>query len=256
MLGKLLKYEIPALGRKLIPLYIAWVATALVVGVMLLGKHDVPEFLTVISGLIYVAVTTAVVVMTIILIIQRYARDLLGDGGYFSHTLPVGAGTHIAGKTIGATLWVLISILIAVLTCLITVAITAGWNNISYSLSSFFGDFDARVLLLIIEFVILATASLAKSILAVYAAITIGYQARRHKVLYSIIAYIGVLIFESVLAKALTSLVNIDQINITSLDQIGSIQFFFCFGFAVSIAIGAVYFLISRYLMTRRLNLD
>ena len=32
MLGKLLKYEIPAMGRKLLPLYVAWAATALFLG--------------------------------------------------------------------------------------------------------------------------------------------------------------------------------------------------------------------------------
>ena len=32
MLGKLLKYEIPAMGRKMLPLYAAWAVTALFLG--------------------------------------------------------------------------------------------------------------------------------------------------------------------------------------------------------------------------------
>ena len=89
MLGKLLKYEIPAMGRKLLPLYAAWAATALFLGLTTQSSDSKTEFMVVISALLYTAVATAIFVMTIILIVQRYSNSLLGDEAYFNHVLPV-----------------------------------------------------------------------------------------------------------------------------------------------------------------------
>ena len=105
MLGKLLKYEIPAMGRKLLPLYAAWAVTALFLGLTAQGAGSKSEFMVVISALLYTAVATAIFVMTIILIVQRYSNSLLGDEAYFNHVLPVSVSEHIGNKAISATIW-------------------------------------------------------------------------------------------------------------------------------------------------------
>ena len=64
MLGKLLKYEIPAMGRKLLPLYAAWTATALLLGLTTQSAESKNEFMVVISALLYTAIATAIFVMT------------------------------------------------------------------------------------------------------------------------------------------------------------------------------------------------
>ena len=79
MLGKLLKYEIPAMGRRLLPLYVAWAATALLLGLTTQSAESKTEYMVVISALLYTAVATAIFVMTIVLIVQRYNNSLLGD---------------------------------------------------------------------------------------------------------------------------------------------------------------------------------
>ena len=62
MLGKLIKYEIPALGRKLVPLYIAWAATAVLLGVAVGNVESKSEFIMVLSGLICVLLVGCIVV--------------------------------------------------------------------------------------------------------------------------------------------------------------------------------------------------
>ncbi len=104
MLGKLLKYEIPAMGRKLLPLYAAWAATALLLGLTTQSAESKNEFMVVISALLYTAIATTILVMTIILIVQRFSNSLLGDEAYFNHVLPVSVAEHIGNKAISATL--------------------------------------------------------------------------------------------------------------------------------------------------------
>ena len=119
MLGKLLKYEIPAMGRKLLPLYVAWAATALFLGLTTQAAESKNEFMVVISALLYTAIATAIFVMTVIMIVQRYKNSLLGDEAYFNHVLPVTVSEHIGNKAISATLWVFVTILVAVFTGLL-----------------------------------------------------------------------------------------------------------------------------------------
>ena len=119
MLGKLLKYEIPALGRKLVPLYIAWAAAAVFLGLMIGPLQDKSEFMIVISVLLYTGVATAIFVMAIVLIIQRYKNSLLGEEAYFNMVLPVSTSQHIANKLISALIWIFLTGVAALVTALI-----------------------------------------------------------------------------------------------------------------------------------------
>lgn len=257
MLGKVMKYDIPALGRRLVPLYLAWIATAVFLGIMA-GAANMTGFLAVLSALLYGVVTTAVIVMTIILVIQRYSTSLLGDGGYFTNVLPVKAGTHILSKTVSATLWVFISGLVAAITGIIIGLLDNAGTVMDtfHAIGYFFGELTGQDILIMIELIILVIVSAAKSILAVYTAITIGHQSGKHVVLSSIGAYIGVLIFETLIGQIVFKAVDISEVTINSLEHFSDIQLFFFGTLIVTLAIAAVYFFVTRYLMTKRLNLQ
>ncbi len=255
MLGKLLKYEIPIMGRKLGPLYLAWLATAVFMGLIMGRANDSMGFIGIISILLFVAVSTAVVVMAIVLVIQRYTNDLLGDSGYFSHVLPVEPGTHILNKTISAVIWIIISTIAALVTAVV-VSIAAGdMDAFTQGLIDFFKGITSSDVGLLIEFLILALLSCAKSVLAIYAAITIGHQAKNHRILCSIGAYIGVLVFESVLGNIMIHVLSLAELDLTSIHSLAGVQGFMAILFAFTIAIGCVYFFVTRYLMKNRLNL-
>ena len=258
MLGKLLKYEIPALGRKLVPLYIGWAATAVLLGVALGMGESESGFMIVLAGLLYSAAATAVIVMAVVMIVQRYHHSLLGDEGYFSHVLPVSASVHIANKTIAALVWVLISGVALIVTGLL-IAIFSGsisdLLNIDWEV--FIGDLanmGAKRWLLLFEFLILFTLSIGKSILAIYTALTIGHQARRRTTLASIGAYFGVLVFEMLIGRILVEVMPFMADLYTG--GFRDVQIFILCSAAITIAIGAVYFFICKYLMEKKLNLS
>lgn len=256
MLGKLLKYEIPALGRKLVPLYIGWAVTAAFLGLMVGPSQSKTEFGVVISGLLYTAAATAVVVMGVIMIVQRYSRSLLGDEGYFSHVLPVTASEHIASKSIAALVWVLLSGVALIVTGLIIVIFSGTLKVINIEgLTEFLRLLSQTPLtgwLTLLELLILFALSTTKSILGIYTALTIGHQAKTRTGLASIGAYFGVLVFESTIGRVCMSAFGS---MIQDFDVLESFHGPFVILSLITIAIGAVYFFVCKYLMEKRLNL-
>ena len=257
MLGKLLKYEIPAMGRKLFPLYAAWAATALLLGLTTQAAESKSEFMVVITALLYTAIATAIFVMTIILIVQRYNNSLLGDEAYFNHVLPVSVSAHIGNKAISAMIWILVTILVAVLTGIligIGALIVAGETLSIKDLIQVFYDIDLpeHFWLYFFEVLILSIGSIVKTIMQIYAAITIGHQAPNRTTLASIGAYILIMIFESSVGRAFLPLfLKADY----GADGFINFNRIFIPAFIATIAFSAIYFFVCKYLMEKRLNL-
>ncbi len=257
MLGKLLKYEIPALGRKLVPLYIGWAATAVLLGLMIGPLESKSDFMMVLSAMLYTGVATAVFVMAIVMIVQRYNNSLLGDEGYFSHVLPVKADSHIASKTISALIWILLSFVAMAVTGIIIAVFSGNFLNIfTVNWGEFFREMYSGMTpmswICVLELIIACVLSIAKSILAIYTALTIGHQAPKRVGLASIGAYIGVLVFEVLIARVLAAIFPRIFINPETITET-AILFFIAI--VVTIVIGGIYFFICRYLLGKRLNL-
>ena len=267
MLGKLLKYEIPAVGRRLAPMYIAWLAASVLLG-LTAGRFDGSNGFMIIPALIYFGVTIAVFVMAVVLIIQRYYNSLFGDEGYFNHVLPVTAAEHIMSKTLTALVWTVLTMLAALVSGLIIALLIGGagavWGDEPLSWPAFWSEYssDFRIvksLLLILEFLTAMIFSIVKSILAVYAAITIGHIAKNHVVLASIGAYIGLMVFESTLGNIFISLGFVTGQNATFSSLFSSeytaMQAMLGIAIVASLALSAVYFFICQFFMENKLDL-
>lgn len=260
MLGKLLKYEIPAMGRKLLPLYAAWAVTALFLGLATQSADSKTEFMVVISALLYTAIATAIFVMTVIMIVQRYSNSLLGDEAYFNHVLPVSVSAHIGNKAISALLWIFITVLVAILTGILIAigAIIVSGDSFSiremiHDLMMIDLDFPKNWGLYAVEILVLTVMSTVKTIMQIYTAVTVGHQAANHTTLASIGAYIVVLIFESIVGRILMPLFNIAEYYT---DDIMVLNRVFLPAILVTLAFSAIYFCICKYLMEKRLNLN
>ena len=259
MLGKLLKYEIPAMGRKLLPLYAAWAVTALLLGLTTQSADSKSEFMVVISSLLYTAIATTILVMTIIMIVQRYSNSLLGDEAYFNHVLPVSVSAHIGNKAISATLWIFITILVAMLTAILIAigALIVGAPGISlremfHELWNIDFDLPKHFWLYFFEVLILVITSIVKTIMQIYAAVTIGHQVQNRTTLASIAAYIVIMIFESSIGRALMPFIFKVQYDT---DGILNFNTIFIPAFILTVVLSVLYFFICKYLMENKLNL-
>ena len=251
MLGKLLKYEVPALGRRLLPLYAGWIFTAAILGVFVGPLAERSNFMTVISVLLYTAAATAVMVMAVVTIIQRYNTSLLGDEGYFNHVLPVRASAHIASKAIASMIWVVLAFVAMLLTILI-IALFGGdlKELLSVDWALMFRSIDWLTMLLIL---VVCVMSLVKSIMGIYTALTLGHQAREHTVLACIGSYFLVMIFETIVARLSVPLL---AKNFDTFDTSGEFRLMLLVVLAVTLLLCAVYFFICKFLMEKHLNLS
>ena len=132
MFGKLLKYDFRSMLKQFAFIWPAALVLALV------NRFTVNSFVTSASGLrqtvsgvamlVYVGIMIAMFVVTMIFVIQRFFRGLLGDEGYLMHTLPVSPWELIGSKLLCAVVTTLLSIVVAILSILLIMPIS--WSNI------------------------------------------------------------------------------------------------------------------------------
>ena len=95
MLGKLIKYELRASGRLLLPIYGAVVIMGLISSIFIKLRPDFSfgnRFLTVaavLSMILFFVLIVAAIIASYIFAIYRYKKNLLDSEGYLMNTLPV-----------------------------------------------------------------------------------------------------------------------------------------------------------------------
>ena len=111
MLAKLLKYEFKATARLFIPLYIALITFTLINRVVNTVESvqkaigiNIKTILSVISMVGYVVLIISISAITLIIMVQRFYKNLLGDEGYLMFTLPVKTWQNVLNKLIFAVL--------------------------------------------------------------------------------------------------------------------------------------------------------
>ena len=93
---------------------------------------------------------------------------------------------------------------------------------------------------------------IVKTIMQIYAAITIGHQAQNHTTLASIGAYIALMIIESTVGRMLLPVFMKVQYNA---DGILNFNRVFFPAVIAAIAFSSIYFFVCKYLMENKLNL-
>lgn len=275
MLGKLLKYEFKAMGRTLLPLYGALLAVAAILGLMINFSDAmnatgiIGSIMAIVIVVVYVVLLIAIVIMTMVLIVQRFSRNLLGTEGYFMLTLPASIDSHILSKTISAMVWSVFSGIVGMLT-LPLILFTSGsantnvgeiFNQIGRGLGMVADEIGGgNLAVLIIEvlmFMILTGAAFA---LKVYASISVGHQVQKHTGLLSLAVFIGLCIVESMAG----SFVGVKTFEISGgsnieqqvVDTVLYAQQIMLVGIAFTAVVAAIYYVITRLLMKYKLNIE
>ena len=216
MTGNLIKYEFRSGLRYIGIIWPALIVSAALLGIVLKVMGNVfPEdpqgimnilqlIFDLVFPLIYAAIFIAMIVITIFIVLMRFYKGLLGDEGYLMHTLPVKPWQLITSKGIVACAVVMISIVCAVISIFILIGIN-DINGLLYGAKEFFAVLgeEPRLILVIIEFVILAIIGTMASIYQIYAAMAIGQLTGKHRLLTSLGAYIAINIALTILATVI-----------------------------------------------------
>lgn len=202
MLRKLLKYEIKATARILLPLYLVVLLFGFINrflnpfnAIEASNSFNLHAVLSMFSIILYIGLIVGIIVMTFIIMIQRFYKNLLGDEGYLMFTLPVRSWEHIISKLLVSMLWIILSFL----TVICSILIIANINNLFGELSNVINsirNYIGNAGLLLIPICLLV--EITYSIVTIYDAISLGHLFTKHKLLASFGAYIVLYIISQI----------------------------------------------------------
>lgn len=278
MLGKLMKYELRATGRIALPCFLLVLVLAGLTRLSAAYMLDKGGILSLLGGIIiflFVIACIALSVLTLVLTIQRFRNNLLGDEGYLMHTLPVTASANIFAKLLSSLIWYAGSALVGLLAVVVlTVQVDA-----LQELSSFFRDFmevltpgyAAHGVLWALEFVLLVAAALGAFSLMVYASLSLGHRAQSRRTLASFGCFCGIYILTQIVSGLLTVLffrcvqvveradrLGLELFGILQLElsHVATVHVFLLGGILISVVYGAIMYWITAANLKKHLNLE
>ena len=268
MLGKLLKYELKATSRVFIPLYIAILVVSIVNGLSLnLEIFNIQGLATIILMCLFISLF----VITIVVTIQRFNKNLLKDEGYLMFTLPVSSKYLVLSKYLTSLIWTFLSFVVAFLSFTIIFMIpTYKYFDFSYFINEFnllfsnmlnlniLGQFLKIILLMIISYTIF--------IFNVYLALSVGQLPifNRFRNVSSFIGFLVINLLISYAQNIVSLFVNDASVNIEAIDNINyainSVTSIVSKGLNIAIVINLIIILVlffaTTYILDKKLNLE
>ena len=266
MLTKLLKYEFKATARTYGTIYLALLFVAGLLGFTFRVENDFTESRVFdVLFILYGLLAIALVVVTVITVIQRFTKNLLGREGYLMHTLPVTESQLVASKLISSAVWLLASAVVGVVSLAIMFCVGADFTKLD--LSNLLDDwaalrtsFEGDLLATLLWAVLLCYARVLCTILCIYAACMVGHLFRAHNSIASVAAFFLMSWAQSWILLNSGSVMRIfmgpDGSTIVSEAANHSTLIFFAASFAITAVFGAVYFILTCWLMKNKLNLE
>lgn len=261
MLGKLFKHEMKACARLLLPLYLV-LAVFTIMDRIVINLNIFKGVLQLIPGTItflYILSILAISVVSFVIIILRFYRNLMTDEGYLMFTLPVKTHELIDSKLLVSVIWTVASVAGVVLSIFAVLVNNSRMHElqegIQQMLSELHSDIGNYTALFIAEFAILFIISLFSNILEIYVSIAIGQLFHEHKIIGSFGAYIViniVLQFVVTILIAVGVLLFTDKFN----DILSVPQIIMPATIVISLGLTIAYYFVTNYIFKKRINLD
>ena len=270
MLRKLIKHELRATSRIMLPLFLLSLVTAVGANVATRKLLESESAFVNVIGMIlltaFVLTIAAVCIVAFALMIQRFYKNLLQDEGYVMMTLPVSVHQHIWSKLTVSLIWFVAAGLVVMASMLILLfdiklvaqffdGFAMVWDDIVAAVKAE-GTFN--VLILGAELLVLLVAGMLLSCLQFYAPLSIGHSFAGRKMLMSVLFFFGIG-FGMQLVNALVA---------SAADATGLADLFFQFRGMSSahalmlvligyvLAVGTAYYFITAHFLKKRLNLE
>ena len=265
MLGKLLKYEFKATGRVMLPFLGGLLVLAVVA--RLASSVIGNDLLSTLILMAYFLSLVAMGTVTVVLLVYRFYRSMLSDEAYLTFMLPAGINAQLCSKLITAAVWLIVAFAALVLSLIIVTSPFELMRVVFSDLGAIFERFYAatgvsmwEVIACIFEVLLVILLMSVAGCLMFYASMSLGFGFAEHKVLYSILIFIGFGIVTQILFVLLMVALGMG-LNSMSLHAITSMSAL-DIGHAVMLSIcaaelvycGALY-AVTALALKRRLNL-
>lgn len=231
MLSRLMKHEFRATGRRMLPTLgvLALLGVLANLSIRLLDSGVGGTLMRILMGLFVAAFfigMTVAWVMTLVLMVSRFYRNLLKDEGYLMFTLPTSTHALIWSKLIVSTVWFLATALLIGLLMLLTAANLGKMSADDFN-AAFYGMREVldmlyslgvskgSLILLLAELVVASVITCLTTCLHFYAAMGLGQMSADHKGLMSVLAFIGIsLAFQIIGSTVFSGLVKTGSVDL------------------------------------------
>ena len=278
MLRKLIKHEFKANWKTFGLIYAALLILTLVTrGIYELDfESEIFKLTKYICTFAYVLMVVFVAFFNIIIAVVRFYRNMLKDQGYLMNTIPVKTRHNIAAKTLTFTIWGIASFAAALFSIFIFFVGNDKYSLIMKQIGNTISDVFKYPSLGagFILFIGIVIIQYAANLLGIYAALSIGQIFNKHKILAAVICYYalnniisGIFMFLGILIQPLIDKLDNVQIQATSINNstrfvseinanFGPILGILIFSFIANIVLLIIYYLISNYFLSKKLNLE
>ncbi|EGT2202569.1 ABC transporter multidrug-family permease [Clostridioides difficile] len=254
MLAKLLKYELKASGRVFIPLYIAILIVAVFNGIFM--NTNILQ----IQGIAILVLTSlfmALAVLTIVVTIQRFRKNLLGDEGYLMFTLPVSTSSLILSKCITALIYAVVSFIVAIFTFGVLMLFGTSGILLPEILDLFNTSFKwiSENFLDILVLLLVMLTSYSLFILLLYTSISMGQLPKfnKHRNIVAFASFIAINIVISIVGDAVGSILPKENTNMIYHFYQSS---HFMFAILGDIVVIVALFFATKFILDKKLNLE
>lgn len=267
MLSKLIKHDFIGMGKVVLPSNALLVVLTLIAMVLVRTRvleRPGLEALIVTLVFFYMLTIVAVCVTTYLFPVIYYYRSMFSSQGYLTFTLPVSTWTLYLSKVI--TAFVLYVINLGVLTGIFFALVPMDQNNMTASGMDDMlrNTFNMSLAGLVTWIVVMMLISLLFNAIMYFASINIGQLMAKHKIIGSVLSYLALTTIVQVLATIIVVIVGFSMTNqnpavisgdVTSTTITVLHNFFNIFtGFLV--VIGGALFMISGFILKKKVNLD
>lgn len=210
-----------------------------------------------------VIVISSIAIFTYIYSGYHFYKNVFTDQGYLTNTLPVTPSQLLLSKELAALLWLLIDVVVISISIFILVGSTELFSNFSIfwrTLMRYASQTPLFTTLVIIALVLAPFLLIG----ILFFSITLGNLASSHKVLASIGAYVGIYVVQQIFG--LIQLVVWGYFGSTTIMRVNIYSNNYSFGtflnpilitgLIFNIILIAVCWMGSKYIMTKRLNLQ
>ena len=268
MLKKLYKHEFHSLFRSLLPIWAALIGFAALSRLTFLTdlENDVLDMVRGLSVTAYIFAIIAVFIVGLVIVVMRFYKNLLTHEGYLTFTLPFTPTQHIVCKLVCGAVVIIIDFIIVIGSLLILGAGTEALGEILGVIKLVLTELPeylsaGQIALISSEIVLLLLLAPLQSLLMFYAAMALGQQFK-NKVGGAAISYIC--LYAAV--QIITSLIMIpiafvgaggmEEFNNLINNSVMYLEVFLAFMIVYSALLSAVYFIITRHFLTKKLNLE
>lgn len=259
MLNKLLKYEFKSTGRTFLPIYGALLITAFLTRLFVFNKDFSNSFFLgifqVVLSSLFGFLLMAVFILTLVVSLQRFYKNLLGEEGYLSMTLPVRPWQHILCKSLTSLVWYIFSSIAAFLAFVILAYEKGMLGDFFKAIVTLIrrGSLNAQILTACGEFFLFAALGILAFTMMLYASMALGQLNANKRLLTSFGAFLALNFLVQILMGVLGNLAvqwvfpmsSRWALNVALLLSI-VVELFFLAGF----------FAITNYILSRKLNLE